>query len=191
MKKLLFALLLIPFPALAADCTLVSCTCVGMIYKDTSLGPAAGWATRSFDWSKAERRFNNQLTDRVVAGVLISYESQGTHVCCEYIDNNNTSSPWEALSVTYLPADNGDLKQLIVGFYADTPAAGDRWYFTTGDATTERVVSANNPTSSGIEITSLMGGSAPRDLATGQNLITNARTDHKPGLQSDIFADGC
>lgn len=191
MKKLLFALLLLPLPALSADCLLVSCNCIGVVYKNPNESGPSSFTRRIFSWDKAERRFNNQLAGDHIALMLISYESEGLHVCCELVDNDGSSAPWDAISVAYLPPENGELDEIIMGFYDNTPAAGDRFHIVAGDLTTPAVIDPTNPMSSGLEIVALMGGSGPRDLSTGQTVITNARNNHKPTLQSDIINDGC
>lgn len=193
MKKLILAAILClwSFPALAADCSVVSCNCIGVVYKDPDGSGPSSFARRIFSWDKAERRFNNQLIGHRVALMLISYEGNSLHICCELIDNNNASAPWDSVSVSYIPAENGELDRLIVGFYDNAPAAGDRFHIIAGDDTTPAVLDPDNPASNGLEITALMGGSNPRDLVTGQTVITNARNNHKPTLQSDMIADGC
>lgn len=192
MKKLLFALaLLLPFPALAADCSVVSCNCIGVVYKDPGTSGPSSFARRIFSWDKAERRFNNQLPGDRIALMLITYEGNGLHLCCELVDNDNSTAPWDAISVSYVPPEGNELPELIMGFYDDAPKAGDRFHIVAGDATNPAVLDPTNPSSSGLEIAALMGGSNPRDLATGQTVITNARDNHKPTLQSDLIADGC
>lgn len=191
MRYILLLAFFIALPAFAADCATVNCTCIGVVYKDPNISGPPGFTRRIFSWDKAERRFNNQLIEQRVALMLITYESNGLHICCELIDNNNASAPWDSVSVSYLPAENGDLDRLIVGFYDNAPAAGDRFHFITGDATTAAVLDPSTPVSSGLEITALMGGSTPRDLVTGQTVITNARNGQKPTLQADLITDGC
>lgn len=188
---LAFAAFLIALPALAVECIDGSCNCIGIVYKNPGESGPSGFARRIFSWSKAERRFNNQLIEQRVALMLVSWESQGLHICCELIDNNNANAPWNAISAAYLPAEGSDLDRLIIGLYADTPAAGDRFHFVTGDATTAAVLDPSNPADSGLEITALMGGSAARRLSTAQTVITNARNNQKPTLQSDLITNGC
>lgn len=197
MKKGLFAAALVMLlsiaPAAAADCSLdpSACRCVGVIYKDPALSPPGDLTIRVFNWRRAGKRLNRRLLDQTLVVAFLSWESFGVHVCCEAIDNDGSTAPWDNISMTWVEPDVGEFDQLLIGQYDNAPTFGNWLLLTNGDATTAGVISPDNPTANGQEFTVLSGDSRGIPLSKNDTLITRARNNRGTTLRNRILDEGC
>jgi hypothetical protein len=195
MKKylILAALLLFPVPALAVDCSLdaTACRCVGAIYKDPALSAPGDLTIRVFNWQRAGRRLNRRLLDQQLVSLYFSYESFGTHICCEPFNNGGLSVPYDRVTVTYIEAEAGELDKILIGGYDAAPEYGDWNEITNGDATTDVSFSLFNEVTTNVATSVLNGDSRAIGISKNQTLITRAITNRKLTLENKILDEGC
>ena len=190
----LFFLLMSVFslPAAAGDCTVIECNCVGIIYKDKNLSAPNDLSTRKFSWENAGRRINRNVGKLKPVLVLVFYNQFNISGGPNQFDNLNTSDPWSALAVSFVPANGSLREQLNIHLYDTTPAYGQIDNFVSGDAGNDTTGAIGQPLGTGLDFAILTGvDSGPLDLATADALIQRAIDNRKDALVSDVLTNGC
>lgn len=191
---LLALLLLAPSQAKAVDCSLdaAACRCVGFLYKDKSLSAPNDISLPVRNWERIKRIMNRRLNTHVLVSIAISYESNGTHICCEWFDNWGSSVPYDAVTLSHVtPGDTGERDVLLIGAYDAAPEYGDWNEIINGDATTAAAFSFLNEITSSVAAAALAGDSRAAEISKNQTLLNRARTNRSDALRSKILNDGC